>query len=121
MAHYDVKIEKYEDYVRPAQPVYRDLERGLNLGDTVSFSSSQGKIRIHIVDKKTRKGATPFKEPGSIIIQDQRVRTVSNEGKYLFRCKLKPKGAKEYIGWKRGNGNGEEHSGVEVPVPPPRP
>jgi hypothetical protein len=130
MAHYDIEIEKYDGYVRPAQPGYDELRHGLRVGDTVTFSSSQGKFKIKLVDYATEENATPFKEPG-FTIEDSNVRTVVNQGKFLFRCMLKGPGEKTYTGWRNGNGKGNGHggqqnahsrqkSGVEVPVPPPR-
>lgn len=117
MSHHRVTIEKNGDQVRPSPPSFADLTRGLNLGDTVSFSSPHGKIRIHIVDARTNQDATPFQEPNPIIIESSGAFTVKNKGLFCFRCSVKGPNDIDFIGW--ADTPAGHASGVEVPVPPP--
>jgi hypothetical protein len=118
MSHHAVTIEKNADQVRPSPASSADLMQGLNLGDTVSFSSPHGKIRIHIVDAKTNQDATPFQEPNSTLIESNSAFTVKNRGLFTFRCSVKGPNDKDFVGWAETPAG--RASGVDVPVPPPR-
>lgn len=117
MSHHLVIIEKNGNQVGPSRASVDDLKRGWNFGDTVSFSSPHGQIRVQIVDPETHQDATPFQESNSTIIQSNAVFTVKNKGRFMVRCWVKGPNDKDFVGW--ADTPDGRSSGAEVPVPPP--
>lgn len=116
--HHEVRLGLSGRTVLPIGSSYADLERGLNIGDTVSFGGTDGaKIKIELVNAETGENATPFSEPGFTITDPDKEFHVYNQGLFCFRCFLRPRDSSTYIGW-ADTPDGQK-SGVEVPVPRP--
>lgn len=116
--HHEVRIGLKGGTVLPIGSSYADLERGLNIGDTVTFGGTDGaKIKIELVNAETGENATPFSEPGFTITDSEKPFHVNNQGLFCFRCFLRPKDSSTFIGW-ADTPDGQK-SGVEVPVPRP--
>ena len=118
MSHHSVIIEKNGSQARPSRPSLAELKSGWDFGDTVSFSSPNGQIRVHFVDAKTKQDATPFQESNSTIIESNAIFTVKNRGLFMLRCWVKGPNDKDFVGW--ADTPDGRSSGAEVPVPPPR-
>ncbi|HEX5433473.1 MAG TPA: hypothetical protein VFY05_04495 [Candidatus Angelobacter sp.] len=116
--HHEVRLGLKDNSVVPMGTSYVSLERGLDIGDTVSFGGTDGAtIKIELVNAKTGENATPFSEPGFTITDSEKAFHVHNQGLFCFRCFLRPKDSSTFIGW--ANTPDGQRSGVEVPVPRP--
>ena len=83
MAHHDIKINLQNGHAVPALSAAGDLF----VGDTVSYSSPDGKARV-VFDEN----GSPFGDSRPDAIQDRETRTVTKVGTFKCKCFIE-------IGW----------------------
>jgi len=95
VAHHEVEIRVEKEGVRPGA-----LEV-LRVGDTVRYSSPNGKARVLF------QGPTPYEVSE---VRDGEVKTLMTSGRFPFACFVKPTGSDQEVGWSPSNPNaGGEH------------
>jgi len=94
---------------------------GADIGDTFEFSTPVGELKVEFFDA-TKPDLPPPGFPVALspfdvlVIRDSEVHTVTNTGRFKFRCFVKPNGAEdsEFKGWDKDI---SPQSGGEFPVP----
>jgi hypothetical protein len=106
--HHDLTIDLDGPHAKPrACPL-------MKVGDTVTYLSDQGEVKVQFVDKDSGKEASPF-ESGEATIIGSGTQKLKNEGTFEVRCFVKPQGKEEFIGWDKDT---SPESGGQFPVKP---
>jgi hypothetical protein len=94
--HHEIQIHLVE-----GASVQTDASPALRVGDTVRYSSPDGKARVSF------PSGSPF---AASEIHNAHTHTVVNHGHFQFQCFVTPTGKTEEIGWDKNNAQaGGEH------------
>ena len=86
--HHEIKINLTDGRVRP------DPTDTLEVGDTVRYSSPDGKARVAFL------GKSPYEVSE---VGDSETHTLCQGGHYTFNCFVTPTGSKNEVGWGPGD------------------
>jgi hypothetical protein len=94
--HHEIQIHLIE-----GASVQTDASPVLYVGDTVRYSSPDGKVRVNF------PSSSPF---ATSELHSAHTHTVKNSGHFQFQCFVTPTGKTEEIGWDKNNAQaGGEH------------
>ena len=87
MAHHNITINLKDGHALPALPP----EGVLNIGDTVAYSSPDGKVRV-VFDGPN---GSPFGSSLPDVVHDSQIRQLQKNGHFSCKCFIE-------VGWKQG-------------------